>query len=1041
MQLSNLFFRNPRLLALTLLLIVVAGLASLQLLPRAEDPELTPRNAQIFTVFPGANAARTEALVTDVIEDMLAEFEEIKEIKSTSRAGISTIAIELMDEITEVDEVWTEIRDDLADLRSSLPATALDPDFLEFELSAYTLLVGLTWELDGDPDRAVMGRLAEDLADDLRAVPGTNDVTLRGAPEEEVLVELDPAQLAALGLDAAAVSTAILRADSKIAAGEVLGSSAEIQLEVSGAIETVERVRSIPVDRAIDGTQFVRVGDIAKVTKGERSPARTMALIDGRPGIVVAARMEVGRRVDVWARRAEEVTQGFIKALPTGIEGDVLFDQSRYTEERLGDLVANFLMGAGLVVLVMIFTMGWRAALLVGSALPLTTLMVLQGLRTLGVPLHQMSVTGMIIALGLLIDNAIVVVDEVRHRLADGASAASAVSAAVQHLAVPLFGSTLTTCMAFAPIALMPGGAGEFVGPIALSVILAVASSFFLALTITPALAGLLDHTFPPKSRKGFLANGVSIPVLDRGYTKALRFLIARPVLGVSIAMVAPVLGFMAATHLPEQFFPPADRDQFNVQFYLDPSASMATTEELSQRAIEVCLAHDRVDRVHMFLGESGPKYYYNLVETQRDAPYFAQALVQLDSPKDSIDVVREVQEALDRALPGAVILAQQIEQGPPFDAPVEMHLYGPDLPRLREYGDKIRLALTQIPRVTHARSTLDGGAPKFELELDEEAARLAGVDNATIAAALQANLVGTIGGSMIEATEELPIRVRIGDASRSDIERIETIEIRTGNGNWTSLASLGKLVMAPETAAIAHRNRRRVYTAQGFLRAGTLPSEVLTELTAKLEADGLELPRGFELEVGGESAKRDEAVGNLASSAALLLVLMAAALVLTFNSFRLASIIGAVGFLSVGLALLAVAAYGAPFGFMTIVGAMGLIGIAINDSIVVMAALQDDPEAARGDIDASVKVVRRASRHVFSTSLTTIAGFAPLIIAGGAFWPPLAVAIAGGVAGATLIAITLVPTAHGVVARQRVRAENRRLEKGRAESLSLASS
>lgn len=1027
MPLSNLFFRDPRLLALTLLLIVVAGLASLKLLPRAEDPELTARNAQIFTAFPGADAARTEALVTDVIEDMLAEFEEIKEIKSTSRAGVSTIAIELLDEIQDVGGVWTEIRDDLSALRPSLPATALAPDFVEFELSAYTLLVGLTWELEGEPQRAILGRLAENLADDLRAIPGTNDVTLRGAPEEEVLVELSASHLAALGLDAAAVSAAILQADSKVAAGETLGSSAEIQLEVSGAIETIDRVRSIPVDRGGEGTQFVRVGDVAEVTKTERFPARTAALIDGSPGIVVAARMVTGRRVDVWASRANEVTAEFIAALPSGIRGEILFDQSRYTRERLGDLIANFIMGAGLVVLVMIFTMGWRAALLVGSALPLTTLMVLQGLRTIGVPLHQMSITGMIIALGLLIDNAIVVVDEVRHRLAEGSSAAAAVSEAVKHLAVPLFGSTLTTCMAFAPIALMPGGAGEFVGPIALSVILAVASSFFLALTITPALAGLMDHVFPPKSRTGFLANGLSIPLLDRAYTKALRFLIGRPVLGTAIATVAPVLGFMAAAQMPEQFFPPADRDQFNVQFYLDSSASMATTEKLAKRAIEVCLENERVERVHMFLGESGPKYYYNLVETQRDAPYYAQALVQLDGPKDSIRVVREVQEALDRALPGAVVLAQQIEQGPPFDAPVEMHLYGPDLPRLREYGDKIRLALTEIPRVTHARSTLDGGAPKLELRLDEEAARLAGVDNAQVAAVLQSTLVGTVAGSLIEATEELPIRVRVGAETRGDIERIETMEIRTANGGWTSLASLGNLELIPETSAIAHRNRRRVYTAQGFLTAGTLPSEVLAELTAKLETKELDLPEGFELEVGGESAKRDEAVGNLASSAALLLVLMAAALVLTFNSFRFAGVIGVVGFLSVGLALLAVATYGAPFGFMTIVGAMGLIGIAINDSIVVMAALEDDPDAAKGDVDAAVRVVRRASRHVFSTSLTTIAGFTPLIIAGGAFWPPLAVAIAGGVAGATLIAITLVPTAHGVISRQKACAKAKR--------------
>lgn len=1036
--LSNLFYRSPRLLSLTLLLISVAGFASLKLLPRTEDPELTSRNAQIFTLFPGADAARTEALVTDVIEDMLAEYQEIKEIKSISRAGISTIAIELLDAIDETEPIWTEMRDDLAALRPELPAGALEPDFVEFELAAYTWFVGLTWDLEGPPERGVLGRLAEDLADELRTIPGTNDVVVRGAPEEEVLIELDPGRLAAAGLDAASVSRAILASDAKVAAGEIVGAGQEIQLEVSGELDSLARIGDVLVDRGAGADSFVRVADLGRVTKAERLPHTDLALVDGTPGVVVAARMETGRRVDLWSERARSITDAAIADLPGGVRGEVLFDQSLYTSERLGDLVGNFLLGALLVMIVMVFTMGWRAALLVGTALPLTTLMVLQGLRSLGIPLHQMSVTGMIIALGLLIDNAIVVVDEVRHRLARGASAAEAVSAAVRHLAVPLFGSTLTTCMAFAPIALMPGGAGEFVGPIALSVILAVGSSFFLALTITPALAGLLDTAFPPKRRTGLLATGLYFPALDRLYQRGLHFLIGRPALGIAVATVAPAVGFVAATTLPEQFFPPADRDQFNVQLHLDPTASLGSTSEVALRALEIAKQHPRVERVHLFLGRSGPKYYYNLVESKRDAPHFAQAMVQLDGPEDSIQVVREIQDALDEALPGAVVLAQQIEQGPPFDAPVEMHLYGPDLARLREHGEKIRLVLTGIPRVTHVRSTLDGGAPKLELRLDEEAARLAGLDNATIAAALQSNLSGLTGGSLLEATEELPVRVRVAGETRGNVERIETLEVRTSSGAWTPLAALGELALIPETAAIAHRNRRRVTTTQGFLEAGVLPSEILAELENRLAEADLDLPPGYELEVGGESAKRDEAVGNLASSAALLLVLMAAALVLTFNSFRLAIVIGAVGFLSVGLALLAVATFGAPFGFMTIVGAMGLIGIAINDSIVVLAALEENEAAARGDVGAAVLVVRRASRHVISTSLTTIAGFAPLILAGGAFWPPLAIAIAGGVLGATLIAVTLVPAAHGVVARRRSARSSARAEEPRG-SIGLA--
>ena len=1025
MTLTNLFYRSPRLLVLTLLLIATAGAAGLALLPRSEDPILAQRNAQVFTALPGADAERVEALVTDVLEDVLAEFEEIKELKSVSRAGLSSIAIELSDDEYEVAEIWARMRDDLEAARADLPAAASAPDLVDFELAAFTLMVGLTWTSSAPPEEAILGRLGEDLADRLRAVPGTSEVVVHGEPDEEVVVDLDPGRAAALGLDAAAVAAALGRRDAKVGSGEVTGGSDELQLEVSGEFGSLEEIRGVVVDRDTTGGAFVRLGDVATVRKAAREPRATAALIDGQQGVVVSARMEEGRRVDLWAAAAREVTSEALDALPSGVRGEVLFDQSRYTRERLGDLTFNFLAGAGLVMLVILFTMGWRSALVVGSALPLTTLVVLHGLRALDIPLHQMSVTGMIIALGLLIDNAIVVVDEVRHRLSGGATRADAVSGSVRHLSVPLLGSTITTALAFAPIALMPGGAGEFVGPIAVSVILAVTTSFLLALTVTPALAAHLDRMAPPTSRDGWLARGVHSPALDRRYTGALRFLLARPGLAVGVALLAPALGMVAGAGLPEQFFPPADRDQFNVEIELHRSASLEATEQVARAARDLMLEHPRVERVQLFLGESGPKYYYNLLQNQRDAPYFAQAMVQLDGPAGSTQVVREIQERLDRGLPSARFLAKQIEQGPPFDAPVELHLYGPDLPRLRAIGDDLRRILTDVPDVIHANTTLRGGAPKLRVELGEEAASLAGTDSVGLAATLRATLDGVIGGSLIEANEELDVRVRLAPGDREGVARLEDLELRTAEG-WTPVSALGSVSLVPDTSSITHRNRRRVVTAQGFLRAGTLPSRALSRY---LESPGVAdrpLPPGFELEVGGESAKRDEAVGNLIGSAALLMVLMAAALVLTFDSFRLAALIGVVGVASIGLALLAVAVYGAPFGFMTIVGAMGLIGIAINDSIVVLAALREDPAARAGDLEASVQVIRRASRHVISTSLTTMAGFAPLILAGGGFWPPLAVAIAGGVAGATLIAVTLVPAVHMIVARSMARDEAR---------------
>lgn len=1027
---STAFARRPRLVVLTVAMLAVAGLVALAVMPRAEDPELAGRYATVTTSLAGADAARVEALVTEPIEDALAEFEELRTYDSVSRAGISIVTIELLDRISgpEIDEVWSRVRDELTEVRSALPAGASPPDFEELKIVANTLLVGVQAEPGRDVPRAILGRHAREVADALRAVPGTEDVRLFGEPVEELAVTCDPARLAAAGLDTRAVAAAIGAVDAKVPAGSTRGASDDLVLEVAGELTGVDRVRRIILRTGPDG-RTLRVGDVAEVRRGERTPKTREALLAGRDGVVIAARMETRMRVDSWARAARSALDTYRAALPAGVRLEVLFDQSRYTEARLAALAVNFATSALLVVAVLFFAMGLRSALIVGSALPLTTFGVLAAMRALGVPLHQMSIAGLIIALGLLIDNAIVVVDEVRRRVREHEDAVHAIGASVRHLAVPLLGSTLTTCLAFAPIALMPGGAGEFVGAMAVVVILAVSTSLALALSVTPALVGFAERLRPARDR-GLLSVGLTAPRLVPLYRRALAFCVARPALGIALAAALPAAGFVAATRLPEQFFPPADRDQFVVDLRLHPTASLQRTREASLRAREVMLAHPRVREVHLFLGASAPKFYYNLLENIDGAGFYAQALVQLDGHEGSLGVVRDVQAALDAALPDVMTLAKQIEQGPPFEAPVELVVYGDDLDALRRVSDEVRGALALLPHVTHTRATVEGAAPKLYVALDEEAARRAGYDNAGVAAALDAALEGVVAGTVVEASEELVVRVRAGAAGRDDAADALALPVLVAGAGWTPVAALADVQLDAEAAGITHKNGRRATSIQGFLDAGVLPSAVLAQLVAALgdpaDGRGFELPAGFRMAVGGESAERDEAVRNLASSTALLLVVMVASLVLAFDSFRMAAIIGAVAGLSIGLALLSIALAGLPFGFMAIVGAMGLVGVAINDSIVVLAALREDPRARLGDVGATVDVLVTATRHVLSTTLTTAVGFLPLILGGGSFWPPVGVAIGGGVIGATLIALTLVPAVHAVLARRALQRSRR---------------
>jgi len=1018
----TLFFDHPRLLLLSVALIVVSGLTALQVLPRMEDPELVGRYAVIFTPYPGADAERVEALVTENIEDELAELEEIHEINSTSRAGSSTVQVELLESVMDTDLAWSLVRDRLADVTPSFPRGAGVPELTEFKIAARTMIVSLTWRRDEPAPTGLLGRLAEQLEAELRGVPGTMDTELYGEAIEEIRVEIDSDRLAALGLTAGAVSRSIAASDAKLASGTWRGEAEELLIELQGELDSVERIAAVPL---VDGERgrILRLGDIATIEKTLADPPSSRARVFGRDAVVVAARMQEGQRVDLWSRDAQERLDTFGERLPRGITLDPLFDQSEYTERRLGELFENLYLGAALVTLVVLFLMGWRSAVLIGSSLPLSVLMVFSGMRWLDIPLHQMSVSGLIIALGLLIDNAIVAVDEVRRHLDVGETPREAIAKVVRRLAVPLGGSTLTTTFAFLPLVLAEGGIGEFVGAMSVSVILAILSSLALALTVVPAMAGLLERFAGPPRPGGFLRHGFRPRTLARAWRAALGFLLPRPALGLGVSIVLPLLGLWGGSTLKEQFFPPADRDMVQIEVEFPRGTSLAETMARAMEVRERLLEDPKVVDTHWFAGESAPKFCYNQIEATEGSPNYAAAIVQLTDEHDLSSWMRRTQRELDELLPAGRVLIRLLEQGPPADAQVEVLLFGSDLGALTRAGDELRRELSASEGVLHTVASLRGVQPQLGLVLDESEVQLGGLTRSAVADRLQAALEGVVGGSLVEGTEELPVRVRFSGETRTDLDRLASMQVvLPGRGElaWAPLSSFGHFTLQPATAQITRRDRVRINAVQAWVEPGTLPADSLASFQSRLDESGYRLPAGVTSRIGGEAAERDDAVAKLAASTAVILVLMAATLVLSFNSFRLAAVIATVAGLSVGLSFGALWLFGYPFGFMAIVGTMGLVGVAINDSIVVLSAIRNDPKARLGDVEAVRDVVRGSTRHVLATTATTIAGFLPLFLSGGSFWPPVAVAIGGGVLGATLLALLLVPCAYRLVSCRR---------------------
>ena len=1039
-MIAEFLFKRPRILILVLALIVIAGVNSFLATPRLEDPVLGRRVGVVSTIYPGADVLQVETLVTNTIEARLGGVADIKQIRSTTRNGISNVVVELADEVTEFDRVWADVESQIAALQTELPESAWDPELTVFPLRSYTSIVAVKSKSSGDgTDKlALLGRLAEELRSEILNLDGTQSVKAFGAPGEEMVVELQPQRLAAMNQSLASIASQLQTNMTQQPGGKVGGAENQNNIVLDQNDLPSKRVGESSI-RLASG-ESVPLQQFALIEKRTRSPLESIALIDKQAVVALGVLVDNDQQVDRWNSKLEDVVQRFQTRYGHDGEFEILFSQSKHIENRMSVLAQNLGIGTAAVALVVLVLMGWRSMLVVGLALPFSALMVMSGMKLMSIPIHQMSVTGLIVAMGLLIDNAIVMVDEVRAKIIQGHTKLDAIYKSVKHLGMPLFGSTLTTALAFLPIATLPGPSGEFVGTIAVSVILAICSSFVLAMTLIPAANGLL-HREVQAVGDGERSYGLTLPPLRSIYKKSLAAVFRFPVIGVLLGAILPVAGFLLATQLAVQFFPPSDRNQIQIEVECASRSGTANTRTSVEAIHDIVSEHEGVAKQYWFVGQSAPTFYYNVVPRRRGTPFYAQAIVDVEQGASTVDVVRGLQESIDRRAFSSRTIVRQLEQGPPFDAPIEVRVVGPDLEVLARLGDDLRKVLFETNNVIHTRSDQSDVSAQLALNLDDQAMADVGLNKSQVMGHLFTTLEGASAGKVVDETgKEIPLVVKLAASDDAQLDFLKALPIPVAQSNanananrppagpppssnqtgpatsmqtasFPTLSNVGDFELKSGGGAIIHVDGKRVNEVKAYIRAGVLPSVVLSDFKEQLAKSDFELPSGYQLQLGGETEQRSHAVNSLIANAVLLFVLMLLSMIASFQSFRCALIIAIVGGLSVGLGPLALWLFGYPFGFMAIVGTMGLVGIAINDSIVVLAAIRANYQRSEDRRQSLVEVVNSCTRHILATTLTTIAGFLPLILAGGGFWPPLAITIAGGVAGATILALYVVPS------------------------------
>ena len=778
---------------------------------------------------------------------------------------------------------------------------------------------------------------------------------------------------------------------------------------------------------------------------------------------MVAARVNNDYRVDFWNRQCLQTLSQLVEDFPGNYEAKPIFLQADQIKTRIDKLLINFALGTAAVVVIVFLFLGWRCMIVVAITLPLSACLVLCGLRFLHIPIHQMSVTGLIVSLGLLIDNAIVMVEEVRARIYQGKATREAIVDATQHLGLPLLGSTVTTILTFLPIAIMNGPSGEFVGTLAVSVILAISASLLLSFTVVPPLVGLLGVN---ATRDGLVEYGLRFGFAGKLYKSSLKFVFRRPILGVILGATLPIAGFLISPQLPKQFFPATDRAQIQIELDMSASSNLDAVRRCVENSRTIINEDEAVDSQYWFLGKSAPTFYYNVVPRRRSTPNYAQAFVDLKTNQSIDEVVNRLQASLDEKVLDARMVVRKLEQGPPFDAPIEIRILGDNLQLLEESGSKIRELIAAHPKVTHTRADLADKAVRLDFVVDQQSSAEMGLSERDLSQQLYLNLEGADAGNFARGGKQVPVRVAISFAGRAVLDTLLAMPItmkpkqgpQSASGNTVlgaspsgdpasdaassqsnrggqpppvALGEIGDFELKSDPGSIVRLDGQRVSEVKAYLQAGVLPAEVLADIesmieTSLIENSDLQIGGSTRIEIGGEEEKRSAAISTLAANLTLIISLMIVTLVAVLGSFRSAFIIASVAGLVIGLGPLALYCFGYPFGFMAIVGTMGLVGIAINDSIVVLAGIQEDtdPEqAGEGEststrstfkaptVEALTTIVFKRTRHILATTVTTMIGFLPLVLSGGKFWPPLAIVISAGVAIATIMALYFTPS------------------------------
>ena len=981
--------------------LIVFGIALYPNFPKREDPVVVIRTAVVSAQFPGLAPERMENLVAVPIERRIRELAEVKDVRTLATEGSLVVYVDLKDDVSNVNATWQRLRDKMDDVKVELPDGTLGPfvnsDFGDVAIAT----IAITAEGFSFRD---MKDVAEDFRKKLYQLPGVAKVDLLGVQDERVWLEVDTRKLASVGVQLNALIKDLQAQNVVLPSGNIDADGTRVLLETSGDFPNVRAIETM-LTRVGTTDSLVRLADLVTVRRGYVSPKVKPIYFNGRPAVVLSVVMQPDQDVTQLGERLRAAARNYEASLPIGYVIDFATYQAEQVRTSVNSALSNVAQTFVVVGALVVVFLGLRAGLVAATIVPFATMFAVIGMRVLGIAIEQVSIAAIIIALGLLVDNGVVLVEDIMSRVDNGVPANDAAVAAGEQYAFPLLVSSVTTVAAFLPLFLLSGASGEYAFSLAAVVALTLTGSLIAALYILPALT----VWFLGRSRRPQQGTSSSTPAQVL-YASILDVTIRFAVVVACICFALVAIAVTQFKWLPKQMFPLSERNQFLIYMNMPDGTDISQTEtralKISRWLSDPKQNPEIVSNI-LYIGDGGPRFYLTLTPVPPD-PAAAFFLVNTKDYHGAIRAAERAWKYLYENHPEARFKIKRLAMGSVEAGIVDVEISGPDADRLLALSAQVRSLFQAAPGIRDNDDDWGNKVLKVVVDINQDRVRQLGITSEEITQMLRTYFSGSAVSVYREGDNTIPITLRAGAATYQSLEGLTSATFAK-NGALIPLAQIATLRTGYDFSRIRRKNQERTITVSG--RSATLTAgDLLSFIQGRLQA--LDLSGGFHIDIGGEIQKSAETNGKLAAGIPAALAVMVIAIILQFNSFRRTLLT----FMTIPLILVGIPfglmATGQPLSFFGTLGIISLAGIIINNAIVLID--QIDIERSRLAMrEAIVAASQKRLRPILLTSATTVLGLAPMAITGGALWQPMAVLMMSGLAVASLLTLLFVPAGY----------------------------